>query len=200
MVDQSEALPRDIDALHALIRAERSALASAMAARDAAFAERDQLAVRNAKLEHILAEIRRAHFGRKSERISDDQLALALEDLEAELAKDEAKDDKADPALKLVRSHKRRTSRALKFDHLPHEEVVIEPQSKICPCCGGALHVIGEDTSQRLDKIPAKIRVIVTRRPKYACRTCTDGVVQAPVGAPSDGACAPAPRRGRVAD
>jgi len=180
MVDQSEALPRDIDALHALIRAERSALASAMAARDAAFAERDQLAVRNAKLEHILAEIRRAHFGRKSERISDDQLALALEDLEAELAKDEAKDDKADPALKLVRSHKRRTSRTLKFDHLPHEEVVIEPQSKICPCCGGALHVIGEDTSQRLDKIPAKIRVIVTRRPKYACRTCTDGVVQAP--------------------
>src|SRR5262245_50946402 len=180
MVDQSEALPRDIDALHALIGAERSALASATAARDAAFAERDQLAVRNAKLEHILAEIRRAHFGRKSERISDDQLALALEDLEAALAKDEAKDDKADPALKLVRAHKRRTSRALKFDHLPHEEVVIEPQSKICPCCGGALHVIGEDTSQRLDKIPAKLRVIVTRRPKYACRTCTDGVVQAP--------------------
>src|SRR5262252_266061 len=171
MVDQPEALPRDIDALHALIRAERSALASAMAARDAAFAERDQLSVRNAKLEHILAEIRRAHFGRKSERISDDQLALA---------KDEAKDDKADPALKLVRVHKRRTSRTLKFDHLPHEEVVIEPQSKICPCCGGVLHVIGEDTSQRLDKIPAKIRVIVTRRPKYACRTCTDGVVQAP--------------------
>ena len=180
MVDQPEALPRDIDALHALIRAERSALASATAARDAAFAERDQLAVRNAKLEHILAEIRRAHFGRKSERISDDQLALALEDLEAALAKDEAKDDKADPALKLVRVHKRRTSRTLKFDHLPHEEVVIEPQSKICPCCGGVLHVIGEDTSQRLDKIPAKIRVIVTRRPKYACRTCTDGVVQAP--------------------
>ena len=180
MVEQSTPLPTDIDALHALIRAERSALASVMAARDAAFAERDQLAARNAKLEHILAEIRRAHFGRKSERISEDQLALALEDLEAALAKDEAKDEKADPALKLVRAHKRRTSRALKFDHLPHEEVVIEPENKICPCCGGALHVIGEDTSRRLDKIPAKIRVIVTRRPKYACRTCTDGVVQAP--------------------
>ena len=180
MVDQSEALPRDIEALHALIRAERSALASMIAARDAAFAERDQLAARNAKLEHILAEIRRAHFGRKSERISDDQLALALEDLEAALTKDEAKDEKADPALKVARAHKRRISRVLKFDHLPHEEVVIEPESKVCPCCGGALHVIGEDTSRRLDKIPAKIRVIVTRRPKYACRTCTDGVVQAP--------------------
>ena len=28
--------------------------------------------------------------------------------------------------------------------------------------------------------MPAKLRVIVTRRPKYACRSCTDGVVQAP--------------------
>jgi len=137
MVHRSEALPTDIEALHALIRAERSALASVISARDAAFAERDQLAARNAKLEYILAEIRRAHFGRKSERISDDQLALALEDLEAALAKDEAKDEKADPALRLVRARKRRASRALKFDHLPHEEVVIEPESTICPCCGG---------------------------------------------------------------
>lgn len=38
----------------------------------------------------------------------------------------------------------------------------------------------GEDTSERLDRVPAKLRVIVTRRPKYACRSCTDGVVQAP--------------------
>ena len=63
--------------------------------------------------------------------------------------------------------------------HLPREEVVIEPEATACPCCGGALHVIGEDISERLDKIPTRLRVIVTRRPKYACRACTDGVVQA---------------------
>ena len=40
--------------------------------------------------------------------------------------------------------------------------------------------MIGEDVSERLDRIPAKLRVIVTRRPKYVCRTCTDGVVHAP--------------------
>ena len=34
--------------------------------------------------------------------------------------------------------------------------------------------------SERLDIIPAQFRVIVTRRPKYACRSCTDGVVQSP--------------------
>ncbi|ASY72489.1 transposase [Sinorhizobium fredii] len=31
--------------------------------------------------------------------------------------------------------------------------------------------------------IPAQFRVIVTRRPKYACRACADGVVQAPAPA-----------------
>lgn len=31
-----------------------------------------------------------------------------------------------------------------------------------------------------MDVDPAQLRVIVTRRPKYACRSCTDGVVQAP--------------------
>jgi len=67
---------------------------------------------------------------------------------------------------------------------------VIEPESKACPCCGGELHVIGEDTSKRLDKVPAKVRVIVTRRPKYACRSCEKtgadtvaGVIQAPAPA-----------------
>ena len=31
--------------------------------------------------------------------------------------------------------------------HLPREEVLIEPEDRACPCCGGALHVIGEDVS-----------------------------------------------------
>ena len=45
------------------------------------------------------------------------------------------------------------------------------------------MHVIGEDRSQRLDVIPAQYQVIVTRRPKYACRTCQGAVVQAPAPA-----------------
>jgi len=160
------------------------------ATRAAVVAERDNLAARNERLEAIIAEIRRAHFGRKSERITDDQLSLALEELEISLAKAEAEEEKADPALKTAATRKRRASRNETLDHLPHEEVVIEPENKACPCCGGELHVIGEDTSKRLDKVPAKVRVIVTRRPKYACRTCEKtgadtvaGVIQAPAPA-----------------
>src|SRR5713226_4799132 len=173
MTDVSDRLPNDIDALHALIATARAGHATVIAERDAVIsernailAERDQLAARNERLEAILAEIRRAHFGRKSERISDDQLALALEELETAFATAEAAAEKTDPALKTARNAKRaarrRASRDDNIDHLPHEEVVIEPESTACPCCGGALHRIGEDVSKRLDRVPARLRVVVT--------------------------------------
>lgn len=188
MTERNDTLPNDIDALRALILAERAAHAAVVAERDTIAAERDQIARRNARLEAILSEIRRAHFGRRSERITDDQLALALDDLETSLAKTEAEDEKASPSLKSARTRKRRVTRSEVLDHLPHEELVIEPEGgAVCPCCGGALHVIGEDMSKRLDKVPATVRVIVTRRPKYACRSCEAhggdqiaGIVQAP--------------------
>ena len=55
--------------------------------------------------------------------------------------------------------------------------------STACPCCAGTLHRIGEDVSERLDIVPAQFRVLVVRRPKYACRACMDVVVQAPAPA-----------------
>ena len=67
--------------------------------------------------------------------------------------------------------------------HLPREEIILEPEDKSCPCCGGTLHVMGEDRSERLDVVPAQFKVIVTRRPKYACRACEEAVVQAPAPA-----------------
>ena len=39
---------------------------------------------------------------------------------------------------------------------------------------------IGEERTERLDIVPAKLRVLVTIRPKYACRVCEQGVIQAP--------------------
>jgi len=56
--------------------------------------------------------------------------------------------------------------------------VILEPE--LSCACGAERHVIGEDVSERLDIIPAQFRVIVTRRPKYACRSCESGLTQAP--------------------
>ena len=137
MTNAPTALPTDIDALHALIAAERVAHAAVISERNTLSIERYQLAARNAKLEttnarleEILAEMRRARFGRKSERITEDQLALALEELETALAKVETDAEKADPALKTARAKKRRASREEILEGLPHEEVVIEPSMR----------------------------------------------------------------------
>ena len=52
----------------------------------------------------------------------------------------------------------------------------------VCPC-GAERHVIGKDVTERLDVIPARFQVIVTRRPKYACRSCEEKIMQAPAPA-----------------
>lgn len=103
--------------------------------------------------------------------------------MEGAAAEIEAAQEKADLGLNVERVRGRRESRPSLPNHLPQVEVVIEPESTFCPCCSGPMHVIGEDVSRRLDVIPAQYQVLVTRRPKYACRACEEAVVQAPAPA-----------------
>jgi transposase len=155
-------------------------LAAALAARDAAIAERDQALSQNDRLMHLLRQLQRMQFGRKSEKLDPDQFALALEDVEQAIAASQADDDKQNKAVAEVRAKKRRANRGALPAHLPRVHVTIEPQDRDCPCCRSPMHAIGADVSERLDVIPAQYRVIVTRRPKYACRACEQTVVQAP--------------------
>lgn len=143
-------------------------------------AELAEIQARNARYEAILAQLKRLKFGKSSERLDRDQLALAFEDLVQGLAEIEQAEERADPELKIHRGRERREKRPSLPDHLPQIEVVLEPENSVCPCCSGTLHRIGEDVSRRLDVVPAQYRVIVTRRPKYACRACEGTVVQAP--------------------
>jgi transposase len=64
-------------------------------------------------------------------------------------------------------------------DHLPREEVTLDLATTACPNCGGGLHPIAVTTSEMLDWVPASVRVISIRRPKYGCRAC-GSIHQAP--------------------
>jgi transposase len=182
-VTTPDTLPDDVAALRALVLMAWAERDAERAENGRLIEERDQLAGQNDRLRHLLRQLQRMQFGRRSEKLDPDQFNLALEDLEQAVAASEAEQEKADPALRQVRSEKRRAGRGALPEHLPRVEIVVDPEDTACPCCGGAMHVIGEDCSQRLDVIPAQYRVIVTRRPKYACRTCQEGVVQAPAPA-----------------
>lgn len=112
------------------------------------------------------------------------------------MAEAEAQQDANMPAGTPARKPARRNRGNLPAD-LPRIEQVIEPETLDCPCGCGAMHRIGEDRTERLDIVPAQVRVIVTARPKYACRACTNGVSQAPApahliegGVPTEGAIA----------
>jgi transposase len=169
----TENLPSDPEELRALLLAERATHAAELAR------ARDQ----NERLRHIIRELQRARFGRRSEKLEPDQLNLALEEAEQAVAAGEAEEERRDAGVKAARAAQRRLNRGRLPSHLPRVEVVIDVESKTCPCCGGIMHRIGEDTSERLDIIPAQFRVLVTRRPKYACRACEGAVVQTPAPA-----------------
>ena len=174
-----DTLPDNIAALRALVLTAWAERDAERAQKGRPIEERDQLAGQNERLRQLLRQLQRLQFGRRSEKLDPDQLNLALEDLEQAVAESEAEQGKSEPVLWRDRSGKRRAAGGPFPDHLPRVEVVIEPEDNACPCCGGAMHVIGEDCSQPLDVVPAHYQVIITRRPKYACRSCEASVVQA---------------------
>lgn len=183
-------LPESADALRAMLLAAWAERDTAVAAhdslaaeRDRIAAERDALASQNDRLRHLLLKLRRMQFGAKSERLPEEQLQLGLEAIEQAIAQGEAEAEQRDPAFKQGRAAKRRANRGKLPAHLPRIEITLEPEDTACPCCQGAMVVIGHDTAERLDVIPAQFRVLVTRRPKLACRGCPGVVMQAPAPA-----------------
>lgn len=162
MTKAADALPDDPGTLKAMLIAER---------------------IRAERLEQIIKELQRHRFGRRAEQLPEDQLLLGFEEAEQVAASGEADIEAADAAERAERSRKRRMNRGSLPAHLPRVETVIDIDNRACPCCSNALHRIGEDTSERLDIVPAQFRVLVVRRPKYACRTCESTVVQAPAPA-----------------
>ena len=146
-----DALPDDVKAV----------LVAADEARRVAEDRAERLKNYNERLEHLVKEFQRALFGRKSEKISADQLVLAFEELEIATAEAEKVVGKSrsghDERGKSKKSAKRNLGHLPK--KLPRIENVIEPDSLMCPCGCGEMKKIGEDRSERLDIIPAQFRV-----------------------------------------
>src|SRR5262245_43377484 len=116
------------------------------------------LRAENEKLRAMLETLKRALYDARSEKRDADaaQLALGLGDLSAlpvEPEPEPVAGREPDPS-RPARSSASRNIGGLPI-HLPREDVVIEPESDICPRCQGKLHRIGEDVSEMLDIVPA---------------------------------------------
>ena len=144
--------------------------------------ERDTANAEVEKLQLIIKALMRSRYGACSEKLDPDQLQLALEEVAQSLGAAQAVVDPEAPADGKATGERQppQRNRGALPPHLPRVEVVVDVEDKRCPCCRGAMHVIGEDVAEMLDIVPAVYQVKVIRRPRYGCRGCEGAVVQAP--------------------
>ena len=154
-------LPKDVDALQALVRDLAGELT----------AER----LRVEQLQMRLAKLQRMQFGRSSEKIAQEiaQIELALDDLH------EAGGARAATRPAALQDVIDKPVRRPLPDHLPREEIVHMGKSA-CSKCGGALKRLGEDVTEMLEYVPASFKVVRHVRPKFSCRSC-ESITQAPM-------------------
>ena len=118
-------------------------------------------------------------YGQRTEKFSPGQLNLFDEpDLPPDV--DTTDIQQADEEITVPAHTRKRAGRSPLPANLPREHVIhdLSEEEKICTC-GHALHQIGEDTSEKLEFIPAQVKVIVHVRCKYACRACEGAVKMA---------------------
>ena len=144
------------------------------------------------RVQNILEQLLRWRFGRKSEKLDERQMFLFAvqweaegrtpQQLAAELGLDEndplaPEPEKADKKQTKRRGHGRKPlPRTLTRERIEHE---LSEAERACPNCARTMERIGEEVSERLEYVPASLKVIEEARAKYACR-CGGALKTAP--------------------
>ena len=179
-----EALEREyarVCVLEATLRAEAARLAAEAGALQT---ENTTLRAELDEARALIADLRRQLFGVKADRLTPEQEAqvTALQQDVVEAA------ERPGPASDTVLTDERRV-RQRRRRRPPHglpvtietETITLEPDATTCACCGTPLQRIGEEVTEEIDLIPAKLLRRRTVRPKYACHCGEAGVAIAPL-------------------
>lgn len=146
----------------------------------AVIAKKDELL---AEQEAVIARLQRMLFGQKSEKIVPPPGPSPQMDLfgeQGEATSEEIREEVSEP-----RKQRRSAPRRPLPRDLPRQEIVVDApaEEKVCACCGGEKKCIGEDVTEKVALVPARLYVKKYIRPRYACGRCKDGVTQAPLPA-----------------
>jgi len=136
------------------------------------------------KLKAQLAILRRARFGRSSEKLDREieQMELLLGELEEGQAESAERQQRtaSQPCLPAASRERSKPVRKPLPEHLPRERVEHDAAC-VCPACGGTrLSRIGTDEREVLEYVPSYFKVIVHSRPKMSCRDC-ETITQEPM-------------------
>lgn len=132
-------------------------------------------------LQHQVDLLRRSAYGRKSEKVVLDQLLLAFSGLTEQVAEIEKAHAQAEEAAAVAAEKAAGHGRRRLPADLPRETVRVEvPQAeRPCPKCGAERATIGFAVSERLEYVPAQVKIQVVEREKLACKSCAAHVATA---------------------
>ena len=162
-----ERAKKGIDPARAEVKTLRTALAASEARATAAEAKVSDAQAQIAALTLMVEKLRRALYGRRSERTERllGQLELELDELSASATEDDLAAETAPGDTTQVKGFERRRHSRKPFpEHLPRERMVV-PSPTSCTCCGSKrLSKVGEDVTETLEVIPRRWKVIQTVR------------------------------------
>jgi len=126
-------------------------------------------------LQYKLHQALKGRFGRQSEKQDSNQLELLFD--EATLTPQQVAIRDADESIHVPSHTRKKAGRKPLPANLPRVEIIhdIAETEKNC-ACGHALCCIGDERSEQLEYIPAKVQVIVNIRKKYACKACEETI------------------------
>jgi len=139
------------------------------------------------RLQHHIEQLLRDRYGRKSERLENIDPKLLLPFIQeyvkeqAQVNEQEKSEPKTEPAKEEIACTRNKPKRKPLPADLPREKIEydLDESQKVCDCCGEQLERIGAETSEKLDFVPATLKVIEYVRFKYACKHCRQTVVTA---------------------
>jgi transposase len=164
-------LPEDKEALKAMLR-------SLVQERDQQQQRIDDLYLENLQLQKELLRYKKATYGPRADRLSENELAQALlefaEGLEKKpLPAESVPQGEASPEVRRVERRKGRRALA-NFEHLPVSTHVYEltAEQRRCSCCGKQREEIGSEESWQIEYLPGHFERLRHLRKKYACSRC----------------------------
>ena len=128
-------------------------------------------------LQHQVQTLLRRYLGRSSERLDPKQRLLfenLLDKCIPEMPAEDESDAESSAEESALRGKRKGHGRRRLPSDLPREKVVhdLPEEEKACPCCHRMRHIIGKETHEQLDYVPAKVKVIEHIRLKYGCPHC----------------------------
>src|SRR6266849_6789599 len=138
----------------------------------------DDLYLENLQLQKELLRYKKATYGPRADRLSENELAQALlefaEELEQKpLPAEGLPQGEAEPGVRRVQRRKGRRALA-KFENLPVSTHVYElpAEQRHCSCCGEQRQEIGSEESWQIEYLPGHFERLRHVRKKYACSRC----------------------------